>query len=164
MSGYRNRFGGKVKIGLSSPHYIMNSSGYPASFDGRKKGDPFAVHISREGSSDCLSLLNFAASLDYGRGRFNGNVVDMVVSPVFISDEDQKSKFKNMIKTGFDKGVFQLQMNFFTSEKLKKAKEHPEDFPNLMVRVWGFNAYFVQLPEEYQDYLIARAERYERAA
>ena len=37
------------------------------------------------------------------------------------------------------------------------AKENPEKYPNLIVRVWGFSAYFKDLPESYQDVLIKRA-------
>ena len=40
---------------------------------------------------------------------------------------------------------------------LIEAKTHPELYPNLIVRVWGFSAYFNDLPEEYQNLLIKRA-------
>ncbi|MCR5652137.1 MAG: hypothetical protein K6F86_13265 [Lachnospiraceae bacterium] len=164
VSEYRNRFNGRVKIGLSSPHYIMNSTDYPASFDGRGKGDPFAVHISNDHASDHIGLISFAAGLDYGNAGFNGNVVDMLVSPALINDTMQREKFIYMLRQGFKQGMFQLQLNCISADELRKAKANPEDFPDLIVRVWGFNAYFVQLPEEYQDYLIERAERYERAS
>jgi len=39
------------------------------------------------------------------------------------------------------------------------AQKHPEKYPNLIVRVWGFSAYFKDLPEEYQDVLIQRARQ-----
>ena len=50
-----------------------------------------------------------------------------------------------------------MQMNIVGSDTLIEAKKHPENFKNLIVRVWGFSAYFVELPEEYQDLLIERA-------
>ncbi len=164
VSEYRNRFGGKIKIGLSSPHYIMNSTDHPASFDGRGKGDPFTVHISNDHASDHLGLINFASGLDYGNARFNGNVVDMLVSPALLSDPVQKDKYIFLLRQGFKRGMFQLQLNCISADILRKAKADPEGFPNLIVRVWGFNAYFVQLPKEYQDYLIERAQCYERAS
>ena len=49
-------------------------------------------------------------------------------------------------------------------EKLIAAKADPTLFPNLVVRVWGFSAYFNDLPEEYKDVLIARALESEKAA
>lgn len=41
------------------------------------------------------------------------------------------------------------------------ARNHPEKYPNLVVRVWGFSAYFNELPDEYKVNLINRAEAYE---
>ena len=59
------------------------------------------------------------------------------------------------------KGFFELQMNVVSSKTLLEARRYPEDFPNLIVRVWGFSAYFKDLPEDYKDVLIARALRNE---
>ena len=50
-----------------------------------------------------------------------------------------------------------MQANIIDSKTLIAAKENPKNFPNLIVRVWGFNAYFNELPEEYKDCLIERA-------
>ena len=49
-----------------------------------------------------------------------------------------------------------MQMNVISSETLIRAKEHPNEFPNLIVRVWGFSAYFNDLPDSYKDFLIER--------
>ena len=57
---------------------------------------------------------------------------------------------------------FEMQMNVVSSKTLIEAKENPENFPNLIVRVWGFSAYFKDLPEEYKDVLIKRAVENEK--
>ena len=57
-----------------------------------------------------------------------------------------------------------MQMNVVSSKTLLEAREHPEDFPNLIVRVWGFSAYFKDLPEDYKNVLIERALKSEGAA
>ena len=57
-------------------------------------------------------------------------------------------------------GVYELQLNVLDSATLKDAKAQPENYPSLVVRVWGFSAYFNDLPEDYKDNLIARAEAY----
>ena len=41
-------------------------------------------------------------------------------------------------------------------EKLKDAQKHPENYKQLVVRIWGWSAYFVELDKEYQDQVIAR--------
>ena len=57
-----------------------------------------------------------------------------------------------------------MQMNVVDSETLIAAKKDPEAFPNLIVRVWGFSAYFKDLPDEYKDVLIKRAIQAEQVA
>ena len=50
-----------------------------------------------------------------------------------------------------------MQMNVVSSDILIEAKNNPKAFPNLIVRVWGFSAYFNDLPNDYKDLLIERA-------
>ena len=54
-----------------------------------------------------------------------------------------------------------MQMNVVSSKTLIEARKNPEKFPNLIVRVWGFSAYFNDLPDSYKDNLIERALRSE---
>lgn len=49
-------------------------------------------------------------------------------------------------------------MNVLSYAQFIDAKAHPEKYPNLIVRVLGFSAYFNDLPEEYKDNLIRRAK------
>lgn len=152
---FRTRCGGKLKFGVSNPSYINEAGNTPASFDGRRAGAPYGVHISNENVSSYTELIRFAASLDYGENRFNGNVVDLMVNPVFI--KQNLKKFQSMILHGIEMGFFQLQMNVIDSSVLMEAKQNPENYQNLIVRVWGFSAYFIELPEDYQNVLIQRA-------
>ena len=156
---FRTTTGGRVKFGVSSPSYITNSSRKEASFDGRRKGEPLTVHISNENAVSYTETINFAAGLDYAGNRFNGNVVDIVVNPSFI--EHNQDKFSTLLLRGIEAGFFQLQTNVIGSETLIQAKAEPEKFSGLIVRVWGFSAYFVELPVDYQDVLIERALRNE---
>ena len=78
-----------------------------------------------------------------------------MVSPSFI--EKNEDKFIDFIVSSIRIGFFEMQMNVVSSETLIKAKAHPSEFPNLIVRVWGFSAYFNDLPESYKDVLIERA-------
>ena len=151
----KNPLGGKYKFGLSAPSYIEESKGFPATFDGRRNGEPFGVHISSDSSSAYTELINFASKLDYNENRFNGNVVDFFVSPNFI--KDNFDKFVDFIIISIKVGFFEMQMNVVSSKTLIEARKNPDKFPNLIVRVWGFSAYFKDLPDEYKDYLIERA-------
>ena len=159
FNAYTNKFGGKIKFGLSAPSYISAGGEISASFDGRKAGEPLSTHISLDANKDFTEVLRFASKLDYGGAKFNGNVVDLMLSPNFI--KNHSDKFVDFIYSSIKLGFFQMQMNVVDSRTLIEAKENPEAHPNLIVRVWGFSAYFNDLPEEYQDLLISRALRNE---
>lgn len=152
---YRNRFDGKLKFGLSSPGYIIMGKHTPATFDGRLDYEPYNIHISADDNQNITALLNFASKLNYGEAGFNGDVVDFTMTPHFI--RENIDKFVLLLKKGVESGVFQIQMNVIDSATLIEAKKNPQKYPNLIVRVWGFSAYFKDLPVEYKDYVIARA-------
>ena len=66
----------------------------------------------------------------------------------------------SLLKDSIKKGVYEIQLNVLDVESLKDARLHPEKYPYLVVRVWGFSAYFNDLPDEFKDNLIRRAEAY----
>lgn len=162
LETYRSYQGGRMKIGLSGSSYRDAALQFGASFDGRRSGEPFTVHISNEDNDGFTEIVNFSSQLEYGEGRFNGNVVDLMVSPDFIHQNWEK--FVDFLMICIKKGIFEMQMNVVSSKTLLEAREHPEKFPNLIVRVWGFSAYFRDLPEDYKEVLIQRALKNEGIA
>lgn len=155
LRDYRNPFGGRAKFGLSSPNYVEDGRYTPATLDGRKSGEPLGVHISNPKGVPYTELVMFASGLDYSGVKSNGNVLDYFVSPAIIQDE--REKFYTFIKAAIKAGFFEMQLNVVSAEKLIDAKRNPGKYPDLIVRVWGFSAYFDELPEEYKDVLIERA-------
>ena len=158
-TAYRNPFGGTVKFGLSSPGYNILSKKTDADISGRLKGMPYNTHISCV-DSGYTELVNFAGKLNYNKQRFNGNVVDFFVNPFLI--KDNLDKFSLFMEGAIRAGFFQMQMNILDSKTLIDAKVHPEKYKGLIVRVWGFSAYFNELPESYKDLLIERAKAAEK--
>ena len=154
VKNYENPLGGKVKFGLSSPFYIRDAKNAPADIAGRKKGDPYGTHISCT-DAPYTEIVNFSSKLDYSGHAFNGNVVDFFVSPSFIIDNTDK--FTLFLEKAIEAGFFQMQMNIMDSKTLIDARDNPEKYPGLIVRVWGFSAYFNDLPDEYKCTLIKRA-------
>lgn len=150
--------GNKVKVGFSSSQYIAQSANFEASLDGRKNAEPFAVHISPISSDiDIVEILDFASLLHYDKNKMNGNVADFTIPDSFLKSPE---KLIDLLATACKKGVFQIQLNVLKKEVLIDAKAHPEKYPQLIVRVWGFSAYFNDLPEAYKDNLIRRATLY----
>lgn len=156
----KNPLGGKYCFGLSSFGYMNYGKSIPAMADGRLSFEPLSVHISCKQGLAYTELVNFACKLDYRNFKHNGNLLDYVISPDFI--RNNKDKFLLFLRLSIKNGFFQMQMNVVSSEILIKAKKDPKLFPNLIVRVWGFSAYFNDLPEEYKDLLIKRTLESER--
>lgn len=159
---YSKVIGKGIKIGLSSPDYITAGKRCDASYDGRKKKEPLGVHISASCSIAYTELINFAASLNTERVNINGNVVDMMINPLII--KNNREKFVNFIILAIQRGFYEMQMNVVASTTLIDAKNNPAKYPDLIVRVWGFSAYYNELPEEYKDVLIKRALQNEGVA
>lgn len=158
---FRNKYGGTVKFGLSSPGYNDACKKMPGDFSGRKAGEPYNTHISCTGAG-YTEVVNFSGQLDYDNQRFNGNVNDFFVSPDFL--RKNHNKFASFMLLAIKNGFFEMQMNIMDSKTLIDAKAHPEKYPGLIVRVWGMSAYFNDLPESYKNLLIDRAIAAERAA
>lgn len=151
---YRNRLGGTVKFGVSSPGYLLQGKRNAADVSGRKSGQPYNTHISCM-NAPYTEVVRFAAQLKYTDQRFNGNVVDFFLPGDFL--QNNMDKFVLFLQGAIREGFFQMQMNIMDSKILIDAKAHPERHAGLIVRVWGFSAYFNDLPESYQDMLIERA-------
>ena len=81
----------------------------------------------------------------------------MKFHPSALSSQEGRDKFIAMIKAYFQVGGLQVQINVLDNQVLLDAKKHPEKYPDLIVRIWGFSAYFVAIPEKFQDHIIARS-------
>lgn len=76
-----------------------------------------------------------------------------------IYKEAGMKNFTNLVRTMLnDYGVYHVQFNTINKETLLKAKENPQDFPTLMVRVAGYSVYWTDISERVQDDIIARTE------
>ena len=73
-----------------------------------------------------------------------------------FAGEDGVEKVALLVKKFIDRGGHQLQLNTVNLETMLDAQKHPENHKQLVVRVWGWSAYFVELDKEYQDHVIAR--------
>lgn len=103
-----------------------------------------------------LSVLLSAGKIDHTRIR--GGLHNMKLHPSAVQGLEGSKKLLCLIKTYFDHPGFQIQFNIVDSTMLKDAQEHPENYRDLIVRVAGFSAFFVELGKGIQDQIIARTE------
>ena len=140
--------------------YVPNGFAVGATPDGR-----FATKPLNEGGSPCLgadkngptAVINSMSKLPNDR-IVGGQLLNMRFSPTALAGEENLEKFTYFIETGRIKNIFHNQFNIIDSRTLLAAKEHPEDYPDLMVRVAGYCALFSTLMPEAQDAIIARTE------
>ncbi|MDY7035176.1 MAG: pyruvate formate lyase family protein, partial [Thermodesulfobacteriota bacterium] len=88
--------------------------------------------------------------------KFGGNHFNMKFHPTALDGRENARKFMSLIKTYFDLGGYHAQFNCVSSENLKDAQLHPEDYRDLIVRVAGFSAFFIYLDKGVQDEIIKR--------
>jgi formate C-acetyltransferase len=78
-------------------------------------------------------------------------------APHFLEGENREV-FSDYLKTWSDLGIHHIQFNVIDPKVLKEAQAHPEKHADLIVRVAGYSAYFVDLTKTLQDDIIARTE------
>ena len=82
----------------------------------------------------------------------------MKFHPTALNSEDGLKKLVDVMRTYFHDGGMELQLNIISGDTLRDAQKHPENYRDLVVRVAGFSAYFVEVFKESQDDLIHRTE------
>lgn len=126
-----------------------------ASLDGRKKGmymnpanNPQGGG-AKNGPTACLnSLAKFNAKYH------GGSVQNMKFTPRMMHED--KEKVKILFDTYFKKGGCQLMVTCVDHGVLEDAQKHPENYPDLIVRVAGYSAVFVNLTPDIQAELLSR--------
>ena len=74
-------------------------------------------------------------------------------------NQQQIDNLVNMLDGYVEKGGHHLNVNVFTRETLLDAQKHPEKYPDLIVRVAGYSAFFNVLSPQTQNDIIARTEQ-----
>ena len=82
----------------------------------------------------------------------------MKFHPTALQGPEGTRKLKAVMQTYFDRGGMELQLNIVSSDTLRDAQAHPDKYKDLVVRVAGFSAYFVEVFKACQDDLIRRTE------
>ena len=88
----------------------------------------------------------------------NGGPLTIEFSESVFSQDEAITKVAQLVQLFILRGGHQLQLNTVNRERLLDAQTHPENYRNLIVRVWGWSGYFVELDKCYQDHIIRRAE------
>ena len=159
---YRNPRGGGYVPGFWTMTTHNGFGSYLGALpNGRKAGASLAEGITPTAGSDKrgpTAVMRSVVSLDTERIG-NGCTLNQKFSPSALAGEKGSRDLASLIRTYFDLGGMQVQFNVVDRETLVAAKNHPEKYPGLLVRVSGYSAYFADLTPEMQDEIIARSEQ-----
>lgn len=161
LAKYKNEHGGIYRGGTGSAmYYIWHSHDEGASADGRRRGEALSANFSPSldvGNMKPLSVIKSFTKADM-RKVINGGPLTLELHDSVFRNNDGIEKTAMLVREYIRRGGHQLQINAVNRDILIKARKNPEQYKNLIVRVWGWSGYFVELDEEYQEHIIKRAE------
>ncbi len=126
-----------------------------ASPDGRKLGvflNPANNPQSGAARSGPTAMLNSLRKFD--AKYHGGSVQNIKFTPNMFNQE--REKIKMLLETYFEEGGCHLMVTVVDRGMLEEAQKHPENYPNLIVRVSGFSAVFVNLSKDVQEEVMSR--------
>jgi formate C-acetyltransferase len=160
---YKSAFGGELDI-----RYVTITAHVPfgavlgATPDGRKAGEPIAEGVSPSQGADrkgpTASLTSIARTKATGYKERAARLLNMKLTPSAVAGPEGTKKLMSLIRTACDMKMWHLQFNIVNRDTLLAAQQNPEKYRDLLVRVAGYSAYFVDLSPQLQDEIIKRTE------
>jgi formate C-acetyltransferase len=126
--------------------------------DGRKRGAPIThganpnYNFRKDGAATAMS--NGIAMVQPGYG--NPAPFQLELDPGLKAEDGGIEKVMTLLKGHVDQGGTLININIVDKQKILEAHEYPEKYPDLVVRVTGFTAYFVTLSPEFRQLVVDR--------
>ena len=126
--------------------------------DGRYKGSLLAdANLSPIQSTDNKGPLSvFKSAMKIDQLDFQAFLMNMKFHPSALRNKEDYAKLVSVIKTYFGGGGKMIQFNVVDAKNLQEAQEAPDLHKDIMVRIAGYSAYFVELTKEIQGDIISR--------
>lgn len=157
----KNCYGGIYRAGTGSAmFYLDHAYEIGTSYDGRRKNEPFSANYSPSIFAKIKGPISIVESFTKPNliDAMNGGPLTLEFSSSMFDSKDSIHKLAQFVCLFILKGGHQLQCNSINSKDLKDAQKHPEKYKHLIVRIWGWSAYFCELDKQFQDHVIARSE------
>jgi len=140
--------------------YADAGSPVSATPDGRMSGSPLADSagpVQGRDKKGPTAMLKSVASIPHNLAPGTLVINVRFVKSIFRSKED-RAELQNLIRTYFDMGGMQLQVNVVDQEVLSDAIAHPENYQDLIIRIGGYSEYFNRLSDALKQTVLERTE------
>lgn len=147
---------GSVPVSANVPH----GKSVWALPSGRKALEPLADGASPENGCDVngpTAVIKSVCKIDQTAFSL-GTLLNVKLSPELLKGKADRQNFNGLLHAERDLGGYHVQFNVVNNDTLIAAQQKPEDYTNLLVRVAGYSAFFVDLHKDTQDALIGRTE------
>jgi formate C-acetyltransferase len=150
--------GSRFLSGIHQAHHVIAGHNTAATPDGRVQGQPMSPTLAPANGTETkgpTAVMRSVTKIDPMISQWNSSLT-MVFDPTSLRGNAGLMRFEALIRTWLKLRGPQLQINAVSGEMLTAAREDPDRYRDLIVRVWGFCDRFVSLQPIYQDELIAR--------
>ncbi len=148
-------------VGYNDHHRIFGDN-TRATPDGRLDGDMISYGLSQGSGRDregLTALLSSIARVDPQHVLTGASVTNVLLEESLVRNEDSFERLVDLFETYFRMGGLHFQLNYVSREELLAAKEQPENYASVRVRVSGFSEYFVNLIPGLQDEIVLRTPK-----
>lgn len=142
--------------------HIREGGSLMATPDGRHSGKPFSDNTSpTHGSCKYGITAMFRSISKLPFNYFNSGALNVRIQRQLVSGEDGLNRLSVLLRTFFEMGGLQVQLSIADTNELRDAQIHPEAHRDLMVRITGYSAVFIDMCKSAQDEIIRRQGMFE---
>ena len=161
IGGRQTAHGGHVIVdGHSARAFIILGAKTPATPDGRLDGEEASKNISPVQGADrkgITALIRSATTIS-SDCMAAGGCLDAMLHPTAVNGAEGLEAFYSVLMSYVRRKGCSIHFNILDPQQLRDAQEHPEKYPNLQIRVCGWNVLWNNLPRVEQDAYLKRAE------
>lgn len=147
-----------LNVTINDSNHLNDGKIMNATVDGRRRGEPLSENLSGTVgySKGVTSLLGSVSKLPFD--RLHSGALNVKLHGSIAKGEDRLPIIKALLLAYFNRGGMQMQFSITDAEELRAAQADPDSYRDLLVRITGYSAVFVDISKDGQDEFIRREE------